>query len=275
MKILSKIRGLFFNSRKAKKRKKKQNRLEEENRELIDSYTSNCSICGNESNFRYFGGSVRESYRCAHCKGSLRERSQSSIILQLYGNKATSFADLVNEDAFLKLKIFEPGIMGPFRRHFENHPNYMKSFYHGNYRLGEIVDGVINEDLQQLSMESNYWDLIITSDIFEHVRKPFLAFKEIHRTLKKGGRHIFTIPTHYPWEVQTIYRVDTSGSEDVFVLPPVYHGNGAGGKSLVYTDFGQDLITELEKMGMKTEYVITDINSPHLKKNITFISQKL
>lgn len=272
MKALKMLLRIFFKKEKVKKHKRKAPEVE---KDIIDSYTSTCSICGHQSTFKYFGGSVRESYRCSSCKGSLRERSQSSIIINLYAESAPSFSELVQEDSFRKLRIFEPGIMGPFRKYFANHPIYLKSFYHENSKFGEVVDGVINEDLQKLTMESNYWDLIITSDIFEHIRKPFLAFSEIHRTLKKGGKHIFTIPTSHPWEEQTISRVDTASADDIFVLPPVYHGNGAGGKSLVYTDFGKDLIMELEKLGMKTEYVVSDENSPYLNKNITFISEKL
>ena len=40
----------------------------------------------------------------------------------------------------------------------------------------------------------------------------------------------------------TVFRVDTSGREDVFVLPEHYHSAPVGGKSLVYTDFGEDMV---------------------------------
>ena len=82
---------------------------------------------------------------------------------------------------------------------------------------------------------------MLSSDIFEHVRKPFVGFKEVNRVLKPGGFHIFSIPPQCPMRSTTVFRVDTSGPEDVFVLPKHYHSAPMGGKSLVYTDFGEDM----------------------------------
>ena len=45
----------------------------------------------------------------------------------------------------------------------------------------------------------------------------------------------------HPMRSKTVFRVDTSGPEDVFVLPKHYHSAPMGGKSLVYTDFGEDM----------------------------------
>ena len=79
---------------------------------------------------------------------------------------------------------------------------------------------------------------MLSSDIFEHVRKPFVGFKEVNRVLKPGGFHIFSIPLERPMPSTTVFRVDTSGPEDVFVLPEHYHSAPVG--SLVYIDFGED-----------------------------------
>jgi 2-polyprenyl-3-methyl-5-hydroxy-6-metoxy-1,4-benzoquinol methylase len=37
---------------------------------------------------------------------------------------------------------------------------------------------------------------VITQDVMEHVFDPHHAFKEIARTLKPGGLHIFTTPIY-------------------------------------------------------------------------------
>ena len=92
-----------------------------------------------------------------------------------------------------------------------------------------------------LTYEDDSFDLVLSSDIFEHVRKPFIGFKEVNRVLKPGGFHIFSIPLQCPMRSTTVFRVDTSGPEDVFVLPKHYHSAPKGGKSLVYTDFGEDM----------------------------------
>ncbi|MDP2910030.1 MAG: class I SAM-dependent methyltransferase [bacterium] len=40
----------------------------------------------------------------------------------------------------------------------------------------------------------NYFDLIEASHILEHLDKPFLAMKELHRILKPGGRLVIKVP---------------------------------------------------------------------------------
>ena len=95
----------------------------------------------------------------------------------------------------------------------------------------------------------DYFDLVLSSDIFEHVRKPFDGFREIDRVLKPGGFHIFSIPVTQPIPAKTAFRVDTSGPEDVFVMPAHYHSAPEGGTSLVYTDFGADIVDIVDIAG--------------------------
>jgi SAM-dependent methyltransferase len=79
------------------------------------------------------------------------------------------------------------------------------------------------------------------------------AFAEIFRVLRPGGYHIFTVPLRWPLPAATRPRVDSSGPEDVFLVPPVYHGSPTDRKgSLVYTDFGMDLPEQLRNLGFET-----------------------
>jgi len=125
-----------------------------------------------------------------------------------------------------------------------------------------------------LSFANDSFDLVISSDIFEHVRKPYAGFSEIHRVLKEGGMHIFSIPFR-PTLPKTTYPVDTSGSQDVFLEPPRYHGSQATGQSLVYTDFGADIFDELAEMGLPT--IAHELQTPHsdLRGVLTFASTKV
>ena len=97
----------------------------------------------------------------------------------------------------------------------------------------------------------NSFDVVITSDVLEHVRRPYDGFTEVRRVLRPGGVHIFSIPITFPMRKRTRARVDTSGEDDVFLIEPRYHN----GKHLVYTDFGADLITRLSELGFDTEVV--------------------
>lgn len=249
--------------------------INKENKDYLDKYYSTCSVCGEKSDFIYYEKSVRESYRCNNCSASLRHRGQAKTIIDIYGNTGVeSIKELSQQDSFRNLTIYEPGIIGPLRKYFNHFPNYCQSYFWDDIPLGESRDGVQNQNLECLTFEDDSIDLLITADIFEHIRKPWKAFEDIHRVLKPGGKHIFTVPTQYPLPKKTIYRVDTSTDEDVHILPERYHIAGDGGKSLVYTDFGGDMLEKLNDMGLKTEYVFIDETNDMRKKNITFVSTK-
>ena len=141
--------------------------------------------------------------------------------------------------------------------------------------LGGSRGGVRCESLEQLSYKNETFDLVISSDILEHVRKPMLAFAEIYRVLRPGGVHIFSIPVEYPMPAQTIARVDVTGEVDVHLLPEHYHGDGAGGKSLVYNDFGADVIRQLNHMGYMCETERPRPGCPEAGKMLTFLSWKM
>ena len=123
-----------------------------------------------------------------------------------------------------------------------------------------------------LTFSDDQFDLVITSDIMEHVRRPYEAFVEIKRVLKPGGAHIFSIPVQDPIPKNTVYRVDTSGDEDVFLLPPRYHNDD----HLVYTDFGEDMIARLEQeVGVEVRLHRTrHENLPESRRVITFLMMK-
>ena len=222
--------------------------------ESIHEYTALCNLCGKTVSFRHYGGSLRESYRCSNCNSSLRYRGQAAAILDCFGNGLSTISQLVLDPGFQALKIYEPGRIGPFRKFFKDLPNYEKSFYRTDIALGTVCDGVVNRDLQNLDIESESLDLVISSDIFEHIRQPEVAFGQVHRVLKKGGYHIFTVPLASQIPEKTVKRVDTSTDEDIAILPFHYHGDGAKGRALVYTDFGQDLIETLAGMGMDSRF---------------------
>ena len=209
----------------------------------MTGYIGLCMICGHTGHFYREEKPVRENYSCRKCSASLRYREQARLILKHYSREHSKhLADLIHESEFRNLKIYEPGMIGPFRQIFHDLPGYRNSFYWEDVELGKFRKGVQCQDLMKLTYEDNSFDLVLSSDILEHVRKPFIAFREIDRILKPGGFHIFSIPLLRPMPPTTVFRVDTSGPEDVFVFPKRYHSAPMGGKSLVYTDFGEDMI---------------------------------
>ncbi len=240
-----------------------------------ESYEGLCNICGERGTFLREERPMRETYPCPTCRSSLRYRAQAEAILRFYASQeATSISNAVLCESFQNLSIYEPGIIGPFRRYFRNLTGYRQSFFWDGVLPGELYNGIECQDLMNLTYPNGSFDLVITSDIFEHVRRPFAAFSEVGRVLKTGGRHIFSIPLTSPMRKETFSRVDTSTEEDHYLVEPHYHGDGKGGRSLVYTDFGSDLLGQLATLGLKTEALAPGLPYSDLRCLLTFVSQK-
>ncbi len=215
------------------------------------NYSGICAVCGREGVFTLRGWPPRENYECAGCGSTLRYRHQAEVLVTLYsraGGKALS--GLVHEPQFRELSVYEPGITGPFRTYLSSLPDYIQSYYRADVAPGGFRHGIRCEDLEQLTLQDRSVDLVITSDIFEHVRRPWHAFAEVHRILRPGGRHVFTVP--FDPKHATRPRVDVSDDGDVLLMPRRYHGSPVDPDgSLVYTDFGQDLPARLEFLRFK------------------------
>ncbi|MDA8418965.1 MAG: methyltransferase domain-containing protein [Desulfobacteraceae bacterium] len=114
---------------------------------------------------------------------------------------------------------------------------------------GELANGIRHEDALSLSFADHSFDLLIAGDVFEHVPKIEPALKEAFRVLAPGGRLLFTVPFDVQAPTSRQRAVLTSGGPNL-LMPAIYHGNpiDANG-SLVYYDFGWDLLNMLRQAG--------------------------
>jgi SAM-dependent methyltransferase len=111
-------------------------------------------------------------------------------------------------------------------------------------------------DFQKLSMDDASFDVVIASDVFEHVRRDRDAFCEVFRVLRPGGSFLLTVPYDHG-RPETIVRVDTSGDADVHLLEPEYHGGG--GHTLTYRHYGTDLLSVLRGIGFSVTHYSVDV----------------
>jgi SAM-dependent methyltransferase len=216
--------------------------------EDVEAYLGNCSICGASGTFEKQNWRARESFHCISCGGSLREREQAkTILVNVLRSKHNNLKDLVSSGDIDQLTVYEPGEIGAMRKYTQKLTNYIQT------SLQEISDmNVKVEDLQALKFQPNTIDLMISSDIMEHVDNPQQAFKEIFRVLKPGGCHCFTVPLH---RETTRSRVKINAGKKMYLEPKHHHGNGKGGQCLVITDFGYDIVNVLNEIGYIAEIV--------------------
>lgn len=217
----------------------------------IPHYEGICAVCGRFARFENNRQSVRESFPCPKCKASQRYRHQAEMLLAHFARSGSaSLVELALEPEFSGLRIYEPGVAGPFRRCFAGLANYVNSAYWDGVEPGEYRNGVRCENLEALTFPDESFDLMISSDIMEHVRNPDAAWREAARVLRKGGQYVFTVPFSWPISARTVARVDVSGPDDVHILEPRYHGDPLNPEgALVYNDFGLDIADRLGSAG--------------------------
>lgn len=121
---------------------------------------------------------------------------------------------------------------------------YTSEFYEGK-KSGDIVNGTLNIDIQKTHFPENFFDLILHTEVFEHVPDAPLAEKEVVRILKKSGALIFTVPFEHDRETDNIYaQLSTDGI--TYLQEPIYHEDPVSpdGKCLVFRTFS---LSDMEK----------------------------
>lgn len=236
-----------------------------------------CSICGTRDHFpRGDHRSTREAFPCPNCRASLRYRDQTAIILDEFGRGQHLFLEqLARGEMLADAAIFEPALHGPFVRTLSHLPNYRRSYYWDDGKPGDVRNGVPFGDLTALEFENNTFDLVLTSDVMEHVLEPFVAFEEIARVLKPGGVHIFSIPTAWPLPDESVVRAQMVDGSLEHLLPPRYHRAGDGSDSLVTIDYGADVIDKLSGFSLRTQIVRRSFPGEEVYRNATFVSRKV
>jgi len=221
-----------------------------------------CTVCGKISYFRINKQIVqhpemelRESIICTHCGASNRNRQMAKVITQSPHNKK-KYISLKSFCKHEQIRIYNTEASRALHDiMISNNPNlYHCSEYLGeNYKSGETIKGVVHQDLMKTSYENNYFDLVLTSDVLEHVPDPWKAFEEIYRILKHGGRHVFTVPFYQDrCSGERRAYIDSNGNI-IHEKEPIYHIDPLRPEgAFVFMIFSIDMLAKLEEIGFKT-----------------------
>lgn len=240
-------------------------------------FSGMCNVCGCDTSFVYTEKeSYRESLFCIHCRTISRYRSIARGVLR-------SIQDLTSIQASSISKL--PAMNDTCLRIYDT----QRSFYglRSTYPLPDLLSkckwisvetsvydpakttgaqlGIhqTNQNIERLTYSDSSFDIVITSDVMEHVRLDDAAHREIRRILKPGGIYVFTVPTNRDNETQTRVRVldPLDSSEDQFLVEKEFHddSNIAGGKALTYRIYGKDLDKKLYELGFSVQYEYLNI----------------
>ena len=210
----------------------------------------------------------REGSRCAWCGSSLRSgRLAGAIVVAVNedaGTSATHLSALFRDRRARALAIAEINSAGNLHRYLAR----CRGLRHSEF--GSLTPGVPSEDLMALSYPDGCFDLVVTSDTLEHVPDIPTALREIHRVLKPGAAHVFTVPVIA--DRPTRQRAFVKDGMLTHLLPPSYHGSPQQGQSdfLVFHEFGADFEAICIEAGFDMT-LLRDAENPAL---VTFIGRR-
>jgi SAM-dependent methyltransferase len=253
-----------------------------------------CNVCGKATLFFCDDQRLyRESLNCAECGTTSRYRSIARGILlairERTGIVAGSLAELAGLRSAVRLRVYDT--QTPFSFPTVGYPlpellgqcDWMEvtcSLYKPERAPGEQLGaGVTNQNVEKLTFGDATFDLVITSDVMEHVRLADRAHREIARVLRRGGIYLFTVP-HFRDRRETLVRVQPNDpddpSADVYLTDPEYHGdaNSPEGRALSYRSYGTDLDDELASLGLVVEYSKQDFPSSGIMNTELFYCRR-
>ena len=186
-------------------------------------------------------GDDREFHLCVRCRANQRYELLARYLRRAFPNIG-------------QLEVLELDDRSPLRLYLSSARTYIRSYYRDNIPVGTSRgDGVVCQDITRLTYADSSLDLIVSSDVLEHVPDVSAAFRETARVLRPGGAHVFTVPPR----PATVQRAKLDSGRIVHLEPPDYHRdplNPAG--VLAFWDFGPDLAERFSSKGLEVRAVL-------------------
>ena len=178
------------------------------------------------------GSDPRNNLICAGCLAPARRRALASAALAAGGR------DFLRNLSSGKFRVYDAGCPPLFRG-----PEIWGAAGYSFTYFGRPPAGAAKAwpsarrgDLEKLDFRGNYFDLVLTADVLEHVRHLGRALGEIARVLKPGGLHLFTVP-YNPEAAATVEYPPGRGPQHLD-SPPTRKIRAA-------RDFGSDVLARL------------------------------
>jgi SAM-dependent methyltransferase len=199
---------------------------------------------------------VRETLHCRHCGAWMRQRIMAHGLMKYcakwFGQEATSIGELAGKCA--GIDILDTDEFSAISAKLRVNRSYVVSTYAPNLPRGALGNGLYNVDLESIPFEPQRFDIIMTSDVMEHVRDFERAQAEIYRCLRPGGAHIFTVPFDVN-ALATKTLIDTRSPTDIYLDAPQIHGDPRSGGIAAYRICGADMVDRLRSIGFDAEIV--------------------
>jgi SAM-dependent methyltransferase len=210
-----------------------------------------CLVCCALTTFRIGSENLREDVVCERCGSFNRQRQLLTGLLHALTG-AVPEAGVRALPAGLRLWNLEStrALHDALGRQLG--PSYVASeFLDPALPSGTRRGGLLHVDVTRTHFAGGSLDVVLSSDVLEHVPDYRAALAETARVLRPGGWHVFTAPFacgRQQTEIRAVLRPDGSPRH---LLPPAYHGDPVRPDEgvLVWQIFGQELLVDLERAG--------------------------
>jgi len=235
-----------------------------------------CAVCGEQAGLSYdypdvglrraHGiGLLRETLSCRACGATMRDRQMAFGLLKVVAARLGQ----VEQDlrAFVRaprgrLAILDTDSFSTLNRVLRGLPGYVHSQYRPDLPNGQVLpDGSANVDLLQIPFPADSFDVIMTSDVMEHVEHDAHAHREILRCLAPGATYVFTIPYDPCLQGTRRLTVPSGAYGTPFVLEKQVHGDPHSASGIVaHRIYGQDFLREMGDLGYEIRF--EEIHNP-------------
>jgi SAM-dependent methyltransferase len=194
-------------------------------RHLAKTKIRRCRCCDRMSIFPQFSKGEEVRF-CVRCRANLRYEMLADYLRREYPN-------------IERLDVLELDPASSLQNILQHARSYKRTYFDPTVPCGTVRgDGAEMADITSLAFEDGSFDLIVSSEVLEHVPDLKSAFSEMRRVLRRGGSHLFTVPSAK--ETKQLARFE-SGKIEHLVLPPEYHGDPMGTEGIVaYWHLGRD-----------------------------------
>ena len=184
-----------------------------------------CGVCQSRTLIMAFGED-EEFHLCIRCRANLRYEMLARYLRRAFPHVTS-------------LDVLELDFHSPLRGYLGKARTYTRSFYRDEIAPGTVREGgEVCQDITRLTYPDRSLDLIISSDVLEHVPDAPAAFRESARVLRPGGAHVFTVPPAN----ETIKRAMIENGHIVHLAPPEYQLDPLDAAGvLAFWNFGADL----------------------------------
>jgi len=197
-------------------------------------FRETCALCGGRWQIKL--GAHDYAVRCLSCGASAVSQSHVAVIA----------CELPALRALNAYELSASGVLVDWLR--KRVGALTTSEYFENARPGELIHGVRAENVEALSFADLSFELITSTEVFEHVQDDARAFAQCLRCLKPGGLLIFTVPLGE--QPLTIERTALVNGQRVELLAAEFHADRRRGfKVFCYRNYGLDIVARLYAAG--------------------------